>query len=188
MAFEQEFREIVDNIIQQQVETCERTGRSWLDYKKYATAAGLRFASLDRSDGHYEPFPLRDNKEHLWGVAPDSKLRTGVFSGRLAIISFANQPGLYRYWSIDSQAQDFSPSISRQLSEEEAASMVDWVKSPHLHQDGLDQVARLSEGEAEVISLRVRQDADAAAELRDALERLDRARRLPADAWNTLIN
>lgn len=181
-ALVQEFRDIVTGAINQQVRNAFGT---WSRMNEEAHVNDLVFMSTDPRKGALEPFPLDREAEHLWGIAPDRVLRVGGYTGRVAIYSLSNQPGLYRGWAVRGAMQS-SPRSVRELVDAEIEPIVAWARSPHLHHDNFLEVAALTEAEQTVIDSKLEAAARQSEVLRQQLEDIERASR-PGPDWNTTI-
>jgi hypothetical protein len=182
-ALVQEFRGIVEGAIKQNV---RNSFGKWPRMDQEAHVNGLVFNFVDPRKSALEPFPMDREAEHLWGIAPDQKLRIGGYSGRIAIISLSNHPGLLRSWAVEGAMQFINPKSIRELEEDEVEPIVAWARSPHLYEENFIKAATLTEAERAVIDPELARLAESAEELRQDLAAMDRARR-PGPDWDRTI-
>lgn len=177
-----EFRGIVTGAIDQQVRNAVGT---WSRMNEEAHVNELVFMSTDPRERALQPFPLDREAEHLWGIAPDRVLRVGGYTGRVAIYSLSNHPGLHRGWAIRGAMQT-SPRSVRELDETEIEPIVAWARSPHLYEDNFLEVAALTDAERAIIDPKLERIADQSESLRKSLEALERSRR-PGPDWDRIV-
>jgi len=119
----------------------------------------------------------------MWGVSPTERRQIGKWTGWVALASTAElSDGLLRFVSIDSPYEGLPVSSTNVLTEgnglEDAAI---WFRSPHLHQDTLEQLSHLTREENLSVEPRMAELARIRAKLREDLDAMDRARQA---AWN----
>lgn len=183
------FRDTVDKVIEINVREIE-SGPSipvfLPGYKKEAKAAGLTFTSVDSSDVRLSVFDRE--RGHLWGVAP-KKLRFMGHAGMLAVVSRESEPdSLRRTWHFDGYFGGMLPVVtSRLLDERETELAVSWVAAPHLEPDAVTTLAQLSDEEKERVDQQFAGHAVRREEYLKDVEQMERARRIPPDAWHHVI-
>lgn len=125
------FRENVDQVIGQQVNTCEAQRRFWPGYDTRAKDAGLEFVSVDQREGRNSIFGFGES--HLWGVAEENVISYAHRAGALAVVSYAEDlDSLHRIIAVKGPSQMFRPTVKLELSEEQMELATQWVQSPHL--------------------------------------------------------
>jgi hypothetical protein len=173
-----EFRGIIDKIVSQR-DAEEKRRRSYsLSMDRGVAIAGLVFGSYKKSDGRSSVFG--HGTEQLWGVRTEN-YRVERRTGRLAVVSIIESPELlFRRWSFDSAMQMIDVKTSRTIDDPaEMASVLEWVKSPHLNDDVLQKLTVLEPSEEEKVAEGLGELAAKEQELQEGLAEIARARRAP---------
>lgn len=150
------FRGIVDGIIYDQV---NHARLRWLGMGQMVVANGLEFISVDQTEGRYQHIP--HSPERVWAVAPNETLSYAGHRGFAAIVSFAHEDAtLFRNWSFKSAKQFLDVSTMRPITtDEEMASILQWVRAPHINKDVLQSVLELTADEAQTVETQLEEYA-----------------------------
>mgnify|MGYP001264898620 CR=1 FL=1 len=114
---------------------------------------GLRFSIFEPGCSVLAFGRRANDSETIWAMGPKDKINFRKYCGRLALVSYSNEPDrLFRYWDFDSALQIFGSSTQKPITEEdELQKVLDWAVSPHLYDANLRAQMELEDWETKYI-------------------------------------